>query len=129
LLGQAAINIAANADNMTIISTTRNRENAGFLKKLGCAEVLIETGDLSSKLREKFPRGVDSVMDIIGNTTLLDSLKMVRVGGNVCNAGFLGGGDPIRFNPLTDMPPAVNLNFFASFMFGSEDFPLSVISL
>jgi NADPH:quinone reductase len=38
-------------------------------------------------------------MDIVGNTTLLDSLKTVKKGGYVCNAGFLGGGEPLAFNP------------------------------
>ncbi len=68
-------------------------------------------------------------MDIIGNSTLLDSLKMVKKNGVVCNAGFLGGGTPITFNPLSDMPPSVNLNFFASFMLGTEKFPISDISM
>ena len=35
----------------------------------------------------------------------------------------------VPFNPLTDLPPRVNLNFFASFMFGLPGFPLSEIPL
>jgi len=68
-------------------------------------------------------------MDIVGNSTLLDSLKMVKNNGLVSNAGFLGGGDPISFNPIVDMPPSVNLNFFARFMFGTDDFPISNIPM
>ncbi len=128
-LGQAAINIAANVEETRVISTTRNKEHVELLKKQGCTQVLIEANDLSNKLREKYPQGVDSVMDIVGNTTLVDSLAMVKKGGYVCNAGFLGGGEPIHFNPLTDMPPGINLNFFASFMFGTRDFPLSRIPM
>jgi NADPH:quinone reductase-like Zn-dependent oxidoreductase len=128
-LGQAAINIAANVEGVTVIATTRNVKNAKLLKRLGCTEVLVENADLSGKLREQHSNGVDSVMDIVGNTTLLDSLKMVKKDGYVCNAGFLGGGEPFQFNPLTDMPPTVNLNFFASLMFGLRDFPLSNIPM
>ena len=100
-----------------------------MLKGIGAANVLFETDDMSSDLRALFPSGVDSVLDIIGNSTLLDSLKMVKPGGYVCNAGFLGGGDPLSFNPLSDLPCSVNLNFFASFMFGTDGFPLSNIPM
>jgi hypothetical protein len=37
---------------------------------------------------------------------------MVRRGGRVCLAGFLGGGEPIAFNPLLQMPSGVDLSFF-----------------
>jgi len=126
-LGQAAINIAKNIHGVSVISSTRNLINTELLKNLGCQNVFIEDKNLSHQLREKYPQGVNSVMDIVGNTTLLDSMKMVKKGGYICNAGFLGGGDPISFNPLLDMPPSVNLNFFASFMFGTQDFPLTNI--
>jgi len=128
-LGQAAINIASHIKGVTVISSTRSIDSVGALKALGCSEVLIEDGILNEKIREKYPAGINSVMDIVGNTTLLDSLKMVKKGGVVCNAGFLGGGDPISFNPLVDMPPSVNLNFFASFMFGTGDFPIGNIPM
>ena len=128
-LGQAAINIASNIEGVTVISTTRNADNTGLLKQISSAEVLIESENLSHVLRQKYPNGVDSVMDIVGNTTLLDSLKMVRKDGVVCNAGFLGGGDPISFNPLIDMPASVNLNFFASFLFGTENYPISQVPM
>ncbi|KAF4763709.1 hypothetical protein N7455_011012 [Penicillium solitum] len=39
---------------------------------------------------------------IDGNSTVVDSLKMVRRGGRVCLAGFLGGLAPIPdFNPAS----------------------------
>ena len=126
-LGQAAINIAANTKEVSVIASTRSRDCVEMLKGIGATSVLFETDDMSSDLRTLFPRGVDSVLDIIGNSTLLDSLKMVKPGGYVCNAGFLGGGDPLSFNPLSDLPCSVNLNFFASFMFGTDGFPLSNI--
>lgn len=128
-LGQAAINIASNIKNVTVLSSTRQKSNIGLLRELGCNEVFIEDENLSEKVIDSYPAGVDSVMDIIGNTTLLDSIKMVKISGYVCNAGFLGGGDPILFNPLKDMLPSVNLNFFASFMLGEKGFSLSNIPM
>lgn len=128
-LGQAAINIAANIEGVTVAASTRSEDNATLLKEIGSAEVLIEGDDLSGRLRRIFPEGIDGVMDIVGNVTLRDSLKMVKKGAYVCNAGFLGGGGPIAFNPLSDLPPSVNLNFFASFMFGTKDFPISPVPM
>ncbi len=127
-LGQAAINIAA-ATGVKVIATSRNPEKLKGLISIGCSESLLDSPSLSNTIREKSPAGLDAVLDIVGNSTLLDSLKIARKGGNVCNAGFLGGSEPINFNPLSDMPPGVNLNFFASFMFGTPDFPLSDIPL
>ncbi len=90
---------------------------------------ILESGTLSDLVRKNYPNGINSVMEIIGNNTLLDSFKMVKKGGVVRSAGFLGGSDSILFNPLTDMPSLVNLNFFASFMFGNENFPISNIPM
>ena len=128
-LGQAAINIATNISGVDVFASTRSAANEKLLISLGCSEVLLENENLSEQLRKNHPEGINSVMDIIGNSTLLDSLKMVKKNGIVCNAGFLGNGDPFLFNPLTDMPPSVNLNFFASFMLGTENFPVSNIPM
>jgi len=128
-LGQAAINIAANTRNVQVIASTRKPERAGYLRDLGAAQVLVEGPALKEQVRKLYPDGIDSVLDLVGNSTLLDSLGMVRKGGYVCNAGFLGGRDPLEFNPLVQMPSGVNLNFFGSFMYGAKDFPLSSVPL
>jgi NADPH:quinone reductase-like Zn-dependent oxidoreductase len=55
---------------------------------------------------------------------------MVRQGGRVCLAGFLGGLAPIAsFNPLLQMPSGVHLSFFGSFLFGTAEFPLADVPL
>lgn len=84
--------------------------------------------DLSAHIAET--KQVDAVLDLVGNSTILDSLDMLRRGGTACLAGWLGGLDPIAdFNPLLRMASGVNLNFFGSFVFGSEQFPLSEVPL
>ena len=127
-LGQAAVNIAAHA-GARVIATTRRPERIESLKTIGAENVLLETPELSQKVREIFPRGIDSVLELVGNSTLLDSLAMVRPDGRVCLAGFLGGGASIAdFNPLMQMPSGVQFSFFASaFTFGSADYPLQQI--
>jgi len=70
------------------------------------------------------------VLDLVGNSVMLDSLVMLRRGGRSCLAGWLGGLDPIRdFNPLLQMASGVYLTFFASFVFGTPGFPLSDVPL
>jgi NADPH:quinone reductase-like Zn-dependent oxidoreductase len=127
-LGQAAINIAAQA-GAHVIATTRRADRVETLKSIGAKHVLLEAPKLSSVVRELFPRGIDSALELVGNSTLLDSFAMVRPDGRVCLAGFLGGGAPIEgFNPLMHMPSGVQFSFFASaFTFGSSDYPLEQI--
>jgi hypothetical protein len=47
---------------------------------------------------------------------------MARYRGRVAMAGFLGGGAPLSFDPLLQLPSGVQFSFFASaFMFGGPD--------
>jgi NADPH:quinone reductase-like Zn-dependent oxidoreductase len=121
-LGQAALNIAAGA-GVNVIATTRNPDRTSKLMGLGARRVELERPELSSHIAEK---GVDAVLDLVGNSTLLDSMAMVRRSGRVCLAGFLGGLTPIAaFNPLLQMPSGVHFSFFGSFVFGTPEFPVS----
>jgi NADPH:quinone reductase len=123
-LGQAALNIAAHAGARTI-ATTRNPNRAAKMQELGAREVILEGPGLARRVRELHPQGVDAVLELVGNSTLLDSLGMVRRGGRLCEAGWLGGLAPVAsFNPLIQMPSGVH---FGSFMFGTPEFPLSEI--
>lgn len=128
-LGQAALNIAVQA-GARVIATTRNRDRRSMLQRLGAHRVELEGPELSRRVRESFPGGVDAVLELVGNSTILNSLAMVRRGGRVCLAGFLGGLEPIpSFNPLLQLPSGVHFSFFGSFMFGTPEFPLSDVPL
>ncbi|WP_024506655.1 zinc-binding dehydrogenase [Bradyrhizobium sp. ARR65] len=126
-LGQAAINIAAHA-GVRVIATTRNAARTALLESLGADAVLPEHSGLSQHLRQLHSRGIEAVLDIIGNSTVLDSLRMVRRGGEVCLVGFLGGGGPLTVEPVFQIPSGVRLSIFASALVtGSGEFPLSEI--
>jgi NADPH2:quinone reductase len=127
-LGQAAVNIAAGL-GATVIATTRQPARADLLRGLGAAEVLIDDGNLAARAGDH--RAVDCVLDLVGNSVLRDSLRIVHPRGRVCQAGFLGGLQPVDgFNPIADMPTAVQLSFYGSaFVLGTEDFPLDDIPL
>jgi NADPH:quinone reductase-like Zn-dependent oxidoreductase len=126
-LGQAAVNIAADA-GLRVIASSRSRDRAELLQSLGAQEVLVEATDLSKRVRESHPEGVDAVLDIVGNTTALDSLAMLRRRGRVCLVGFLGGGGPLTLDPVFQIPSGTHLSVFASALVtGTEFFPLSEI--
>jgi len=125
--GQAALNMAADA-GVRVIATTRGSERVALLKQLGAERVETERPDLSNRIAEA--KKLDAVLDLVGNSTILDSLAMLRRGGRACLAGWLGGLAPIAdFNPLLQMASGVCLTFFGSFVFGSPQFPLSDVPL
>jgi NADPH:quinone reductase-like Zn-dependent oxidoreductase len=129
-LGQAAINIAVDL-GARVIATTRNAARRPLLESLGASEILIEAGKLSKRVREMHPRGVDAVLDVIGNSTVLDSLAMARRSGRVAVVGLLDHVASIPdFNPMFQMPHAgVHFSSFVSWSLGTPDVPLSGIPL
>jgi NADPH:quinone reductase-like Zn-dependent oxidoreductase len=99
-----------------------------MLEALGVERCEIERPDLSQHIPEA--KQIDAILDLVGNSVVLDSLAMLRRGGRSCLAGWLGGLDPIpNFNPLLQMASGVYLTFFGSFVFGTPGFPLSDVPL
>jgi len=69
------------------------------------------------------------VLDIVGTTTVLESLRTARYGGRVALAGFLGGGAVLpAMDLLQDFPSGVQLSFLATaFVLGTPVFPLASV--
>lgn len=121
--GQAALKMAV-ITGANVIATARSRERFRMLEELGATRVEVERGDLAAHIAEA--NRIDAVLDLVGNSTILDSLDMLRRGGTACLAGWLGGLAPIGdFNPLARMASGVNFSFFASPVFGNPGFPVS----
>ncbi|QET06275.1 zinc-binding dehydrogenase [Cupriavidus pauculus] len=126
-LGLAAVNLAV-AAGARVIATAVNDTQFEKLRNLGVMRCELESPRLSERLADKGQ--IDAVLDLVGNSVVLDSLRIVRRGGKVCLAGWLGGLDPIPdFNPLLQMASGVYLTFFGSFVFGSPQFPVSDVPL
>lgn len=127
-LGQAAISVAVEL-GASVIATTRSAKRRPFLEQLGTSEVMLEQPELSKRVRELHPRGVDAVLDVIGNSTVLDSLAMARRGGRACVVGLLDHVAAIEnFNPMFQMPHyGVHFSSFVSWSLGTPDVPLSGI--
>lgn len=126
-LGLAAIDLARQL-GADVSATTRQSERAAQLLAMGAHRAIIAGAELAQSDWDGEP--FDAVLDVLGNSTVLDSLRATRCGGRVCLAGFLGGMAPVaQFNPLGQMPSGVQLSFFGSFEFGGADYPLSAIPM
>ena len=89
-------------------ATARSRKRFSMLEELGASRVELERSDMAAHIAES--KQIDAVLDLVGNSTILDSLDMLRRGGRPCLAGWLGGLDPIGdFNPLLRMASGVQL--------------------
>jgi NADPH:quinone reductase-like Zn-dependent oxidoreductase len=131
-LGRAAIALAADA-GLDVIASTRSESKLEGLRALGANDVVLEGSEFASRALALRPTRFDRVLELVGNKVVRESLQLVKPGGALCLAGFLGGLDPVEsFNPLFDLPSDVRFSFFGSFMLGSDgyrtqDIPLQAI--
>jgi NADPH:quinone reductase-like Zn-dependent oxidoreductase len=61
-----------------------------------------------------WPEGPDYVLDLVGSTTVVDSLRLVRRGGTVCVSGSLSGWLIRDFEPIAMIPSGTRLTAFHS---------------
>lgn len=126
-LGQAALNLAVSA-GASVTATTRKDARFPLLKKMGAADTKLERQGLETQFEEN-PR-FDKVLNLIGNSVLLESVALTRPGGRMLQAGWLGGLEPVaEFNPMLQMEPGVHFSLFHSKVLGSADFPLSGVPM
>jgi NADPH:quinone reductase-like Zn-dependent oxidoreductase len=112
-IGFAAIALARSA-GLEVTATTRSPAKADELKTAGATHVIVDGGVIADQARALYPDGFDRVLELIGTTTLLDSLQATRRGGIVCMTGILGGSWVLRdFQPMGDVPTGVKLTSYA----------------
>jgi NADPH:quinone reductase-like Zn-dependent oxidoreductase len=117
-IGRTAIRLAKKL-GLTVLATTRSLDKADELRTCGADEVVVDGGTLAEPVRALCPNGVDRVLDLIGTTTLHDSLRAARVGGIVCMTGILGGSWSVAdFQPFLYIPTGVKLTAYSG---GAED--------
>ncbi len=104
----------------TVAATTREPDREAMLKDNGADQVFIDNGEIAADVRQVFPDGVDKILELVGTTTLLDSLKCVAPGGSVCMTGMVGNAwELAQFSPMDAIPATVNLTSYSG---GSRDF-------
>jgi NADPH:quinone reductase-like Zn-dependent oxidoreductase len=103
-----------------VASTTRDPGREALLRSSGTDQVFIDTGAIAGTVRGAYPEGVDKVLELIGTTTLLDSLRCAKQGGVVCMTGIVGNKWSFEnFAPMEAIPTAVRLTSYAG---ESDDF-------
>jgi NADPH:quinone reductase-like Zn-dependent oxidoreductase len=118
-VGLAAAAIAKNFGAI-VTSTSRNPAHADLLRSSGASDVIVDTGAIAAEVQSKYPGGFDKVLEMIGTTTLGDSLRCAKQGGVVCMTGIVGNKWSFdQFSPMDVIPTAVCLTVYAG---ESEDF-------
>jgi NADPH:quinone reductase-like Zn-dependent oxidoreductase len=110
-VGLAAAAIAA-CRNVTVYATTRSAERKQMLMDNGAADVFIDNGEIAPDVVAR-TGGVDKVLELVGTTTLDDSLRCPKQGGIVCMTGMVGNEWSIsEFSPMASIPKAVYLTTY-----------------
>ncbi|MEX3914796.1 zinc-binding alcohol dehydrogenase family protein [Paraburkholderia sp. BR10872] len=111
-VGLAAAAIAK-AHGAFVISTTRNPQKGDALRANGADRVVIDSGTIAQEIGEVSPGGVDKVLELIGTTTLKDSLRCAKQGGVVCMTGIVGNQWSFdTFSPMEVIPSTVKLTIY-----------------
>jgi NADPH:quinone reductase-like Zn-dependent oxidoreductase len=121
-VGLAAAAIAKD-HGVSVAATTRRAEHEKLLRDSGVEQIFIDTGIIAKQVKEVFPRGVDKVLELVGTTTLADSLQCAKQRGIVCMTGMVGNQWSFdHFSPMEVIPTAVSLTTYDG---GTEDFMLT----
>ncbi|GAQ84231.1 zinc-binding oxidoreductase [Klebsormidium nitens] len=107
-----------------VASTSRNSDRVDLLKKSGADQVIIDSGAIAEKVKED---GLfDKVLELVGTTTLKDSLKCVKQHGIVCMTGIVGNKWTLdNFAPMEAIPTASYLTAYAG---EADDFMLTPLA-
>ena len=112
--------ILARQAGLRVLATTRRADRRDMLLANGADEVFVDDGQIAEAVKAAHPGGVQRVLELVGTTTLLDSLRAAGPGGAVCMTGMVGNSWEFEhFSPMGAIPTAVNLTTYAG---GSDDF-------
>ena len=121
-VGLAAAAIAK-SHGAFVAGTTRRSDRERLLRTSGVDQVFIDNGSIAEQVKEVCPGGVGKVLELVGTTTLLDSLQCARQRGTVCMTGMVGNKWSLdNFSPMDAIPTAVSLTTYDG---GAEDFMLT----
>ncbi len=113
-VGIAALQLAK-AVGAKVVATTRSERKAGLLVEYGADDVVLEGDDFRHRFLEKYPAGATKVLELIGASTLRESLRLTSYHGIVCHTGLLGGVFGLKnFDPIKEVPTGVYLTGFYS---------------
>ena len=111
-IGLLAIQLARHA-GLRVIATTRSEEKKQFLLEKGAEAVLIDDGNLKAQVDKLYPERFDKILELVGASTLKDSLLCAKPAASVCMTGMLSEIWSIKdFAPMDYIPATVKLTVF-----------------
>jgi NADPH:quinone reductase-like Zn-dependent oxidoreductase len=120
-VGLAAAAIAQN-HGVEVMGTTRKNdpETCEMMMKSGMKHVIIDHGKIEVEVKKIWPSGADKVLELIGTTTLDDSIEAAKRGGVVCMSGIVGNKWTLDgWNPMEAIPSGTYLTAYSG---GTKDF-------
>lgn len=112
-VGLAAAAIAR-AHGAVVGSTSRSADGKAAVIAAGATEFFVDQGKIAEAVREVWSDGADKVLELVGTTTLADSLQATREAGVVCMAGMVGNQWSIEhFAPMDVIPTGVMLTTYS----------------
>lgn len=110
---------------MTVLSTTRNPDRVDALVEIGVQHPLVDDGEVATQVRRLIPDGVDTALELVGTSTLPDTLRATRVHGVVCFTGMLSNEWTVHdFYPIEYLPRGVRLTAYGG---DASDLPPTVL--
>lgn len=118
-VGMAAAAIAKRHGAM-VASTSRNPRSERLLRDCGADRFFVDDGAIAETVKREWDGGADKVLELVGATTLKDSLRCTNEPALVCMTGMVGSKWSIEdFSPMEAIPTAVGLTTYDG---GVEDF-------
>ena len=106
--------VLAKQKGISVAATTRQADREAMLRDNGADHVFIDNGEIAPDVRRVFDGGVDRVLELVGTTTLVDSLRSTKRHGVVCMTGMVGNRWAFeRFAPMEAIPTTVHLTSYA----------------
>lgn len=112
-VGLAAAAIAK-AHGAEVGATSRSATGEATVRMAGADRFFLDDGAIAQTVREQWDGGADKVLELVGTTTLADSLQSTREPGIVCMAGMVGDRWSLAdFAPMDIIPTAVSLTTYS----------------
>ena len=109
-----ATTVVAKNMRLTVLSTTRREDRLDALAGIGVDHPIIDDGKVASAVREILPEGVDAALELVGTSTLRDTLRATKVHGVVCFTGMLSNEWTVPdFYPIDYLPKGVTLTAYS----------------
>lgn len=112
-VGLAAAAIAK-AHGAEVGATSRVTSGEALVRAAGADHFFLDDRAIAQTVRSQWDGGADKVLELIGTTTLQDSLRATREPGIVCMAGMVGDQWSFsNFAPMDAIPTAVSLTTYS----------------